>query len=149
MSRIKQLVTQGGADTFTAVAINTGLVADGKAGWNITAISAFWDGKAVAAADFIISAQVATIATVTAYGDADEVARVSWGLQNTAGVAVAVPFEPIKFVTIQPRLTVQPAIYAQVSSITTGAANAVIFVIEYEVVKLTDLEVLRMLAGGA
>jgi hypothetical protein len=151
MSKISQLVTQGGADTFTAVAIDTGLTADGKAGWQINAIRAFWvDGAAVAAADHSISAKVATIATTTTFGSSDEIDRVAWGLQNTAGVAVAVPYEPIKQdFLLEPRVTVQPNIYVQVESAGTAQANDVIFEIYYDVVKLSDLEVLRLLAGGA
>jgi hypothetical protein len=151
MSKASLLVTQGGADTFTAGAIDTGLTADGKAGWQINAIRAFWvDGAAVAAADHSISAKLSTIATTTTFGSADEIDRVAWGLQNTAGVAVAVPYEPVKehFLT-ESRVTVQPNIYVQVESAGTGQANDVILEIFYDVVKLSDIEVLRLLAGGA
>lgn len=149
--RIDQLVTQTGADTTTSAAIQTGLTSDGKAGWNIFAIEAFWvDGAAVAAGDYTASAIISTINTATTYGSDDEIARLSWGCQNTAGVAVAVPFEPVKGKLLnEPRLTVQPTIYAQVQSSATAQANDMIVVIYYEIVKLTDVEVLRLLAGGA
>jgi len=151
MSKISLLVTQGGADTFAAGAIDTGLTADGKAGWQINAIRAFWvDGAAVAAADHSLSAKVATLATTTTFGTADEIDRVSWGLQNTAGVAVAVAYEPVKeHYLVESRVTVQPNIYIQVESAGTGQANDVIVEVFYDVVKLSDLEVLRLLAGGA
>lgn len=149
--RLAQLVTQSGADTFTAVAIATGLTADGKSGWSISSIRAQWvDGAAIAAADYTLEAKVATIATTTTFGSADEVERVMWGCQNTGGVAVAFGFEPIKeqFLT-EPRITVQPFIYAQVASAGTANANDVIIEVFYDIVKLSDLEVLRLLAGGA
>ena len=152
MPRINELVTQGGADTYTEVPILTGLTADGKAGWQIDRIEAFWvDGSTPAAADWQMSAIVKTIETTqTDFGDDDEIARVSWGLQNTAGVAVAVPYEPQKFVDLfEPRVTVQPVIYVAVDSANTAIANDVIIVVYYQVVKLTDIEVLRLLAGGA
>jgi len=151
MSQVALLVTQGGADTFTAGSIATGLTADGKAGWSILGFAAFWvDGASIAAADWSLSAKLATIATTTTFGSADEVERLSWGLQNTAGVAVAVPYEPVRRVMLEePRITVQPLLYCQVESAGTANANDIIFKVFYEIVKLTDLEVLRLLAGGA
>lgn len=151
MSKINQLVTQSGADTSTWVAIPTGLVVDGKAGWSITNMEAYWvDGMSVAAVDYTVNGVLSTVNTATAFGDDDEIARVSWGLQNTAGVAVAVPFEPIKKNQLfEPRITVQPTIYVGIISQTSAQANDIIFVVNYDIVKLTDLEVLRMLAGGA
>jgi hypothetical protein len=152
MPSIKQLVTQSGNDTATAVAIETGLTADGKSGWQINGIEAYWsDGNTVAAADWKLDAILNTLgAGLTTVASDDEIARVSWGLQNTAGVAVAVPYEPSKqYFLVEPRVTVQPFIYASVESTSTSQANDVIFVVYYEIVKLTDIEVLRLLAGGA
>jgi len=151
MAKINQLVTQSGSDTSTWVAIATGLTVDGKAGWQINGMSAYWvDGQSVAAADMIVNGVVSTVNTGTSYGDDDEVARVSWGLQNTAGTAVAVPFEPIKSVQlVEPRVTVQPTIYVGIISQTSGQANDMIFVVNYDIVRLSDNEVLRLLAGGA
>jgi len=151
MSRISQLVTQSGADTFTSVAIETGLVVDGKSGWQINRISAYWvDASLVVASDWWLAAIVSTDSAATTFGEEDEFGRLMWGMQNTAGVAVAVPFEPIKSLDIfEPRVTVQPQIYCAVLSSITGTANDIIFEIYYEAVKLTDLEVLRLLAGGA
>jgi hypothetical protein len=148
---IKKLVTQGGADTFVATAIQTGLTADGKAGWQLQHVSAQWvDGASIAAADYTLSAKVATIATTTGFDSQDELARVMWGAQNTAGVAVAFQFEPIKAELIfEPRVTVQPILYLQVESAGTANANDVVFVITYELIKLSDLEVMRLLVGGA
>lgn len=151
MPSIRQLVTQGGADTFTSVAVPTALTVDGKAGWQINGIRAYWvDGAAVAAADHSLDAVIQTIATVVTAADDEWVENVSWGLQNTAGVAVAVTYEPSKeHFLAEPRVTVQPNIYAAVKSAGTAQANDVIIEIFYEIVKLSDLEVLRLLAGGA
>jgi hypothetical protein len=151
MARESLLVTQGGADTFTAGSIATGLTVDGKSGWSISGFDAFWvDGKGVAAADYLVAAQVATVATATTYGEDDEIGRLTWGLQNTGGVAVAVGYEPIKsLLLLEPRVTVQPEIYVQVYSEGTSNANDIIFIVYYEIVKLSDIEVLRLLAGGA
>jgi len=151
MPVLKILVTQTGNDTFTSKAIDTNLTADGKAGWQINAIEAYWaDGAAVAAGDWYLNAKLATIATSTSFVDDDEIARVDWGLQNTGGVAVAVSYEPFKGIALpEPRVTVQSTIYASVESSGTSQANDVVFRIYYDIVKLSDLEVLRLLAGGA
>jgi hypothetical protein len=144
-------VTQGGADTFTVATIPTGLTVDGKAGWSVTGIEVFWsNGYQAAAADALAHAQLSTIATITTFTSADEIARVSWGIQNTAGVAVAMNFEPIKRVFLsEPRITVQPNIYLQCNTATTGLTNVMLFKVYYDIVKLTDLELLRLFAGGA
>lgn len=152
MPRVSELVTQSGADTYTEVEVLTGLTADGKAGWEIYAIEAFWsDGQAPAAADHQVNVLVKTIETTqTAFGSDDEIGRVAWMMQNTAGVAVAVEIEPIKQLQLfEPRVTVQPSIYIGVASANTAQANDLYVVVYYNIVKLTDLEVLRLLAGGA
>ena len=142
--------TQGGADTFVAVAIDTNLTADGKSGWNITGVSGYYtNGEVGAAADADVNLIVATQATVTTFDQDEEIYRLNWAVANTGGVAVAYPLNLIKReLLIEPRLTVQPYIYMQVSSTLSGIANAIAWELHYEIVKLTDLEVLRLLQGG-
>jgi len=152
MPILRLSVTQGGADTFTQVAIDTDLTADGKSAWQFTRMKAFWsNGYVAAATDQILSAILSTQATtVTVPTDPEEIARVTWAVANTAGVAVAYPVELIKVVDVSiDRITVQPTLYASVSSTTTGLTNVVYFEFEYEVVKLSDIEVLRLLVGGS
>lgn len=145
-------VTQTGADTFTQLAVDTNLTADGKSAWLITKLTAFWEnGYTAAAADQKLSAIVSTKkTTVTTPDEATELARVAWGVANTAGVAVAYPVE-MQRVVVPPidRITAQPLIYLSVDSTTTGIANVIYFTVEYEIVKLSDIEVLRLLVGGA
>jgi len=145
------VVTQTGNDTFTTGSIDTGLSADGKAAWKINSIKAFASNLyTAAAADQTLSAILSSQATVTVPFDPEELGRVNWAVANTAGVAVAYPVEQEKMVLVpEDRLTVQPTLYAQVSSVGTGIANVVYFEISYDVVKLSDIEVLRLLIGGA
>jgi hypothetical protein len=150
MPSIKTIVTQSGADTFTSSELNLPDL-DGKSGYEILGLRAIWsDGQAVAAADWWLDASVQVDATVLAY-DADElIDQVSWGMQNTAGVAVAVPYEPVKeHFLLEPRLTVQPSIYVAVASGATSQANDVMIEVFYQVTKLSELDYLRLLAGGA
>jgi len=143
--------TQGGADTAASAAIETNLVADGKAGWEIFAFEVLWtNGELVAAADWEVTAAITTTTTAPSFISADEIVRLEWGCQNTAGVAVAVAYEPLKSVImIEPRVTVQPTIYFHNVSTLTAQANTMHFHVYYNLVKLSDLEVLRLLAGGA
>jgi len=151
MPSIKGSITQGGADTTAALTIETNITADGKSGWEIFGLEVYWvNGESVAAADWEISGVLQTILATPAYTSVDEIERVSWGLQNTGGVAVAVPYEPIKkIIFTEPRITVQPLIYFYALSTLTGQANQLQFRVFYNTVKLSDLEVLRLLAGGA
>lgn len=151
MPIVRGLVTQGGADTFTAATIDTGLTVDGKSGWLITGFHAFWsDGYTAAAADMVASAVLATQATVTVMSDDEEIARVTWAVANTAGVAVTYPLDLVKSAPIfGERVTVQPNIYVHSSTTTTGLTNDMYYVVEYEIVKMSDLEVMRLLVGGA
>lgn len=145
------VVTQTGSDTLTAVTVDTNITVDGKAGWEIAGVSAYWStGESVAAADWDVNLVIATQPTATLFSDDEEIYRLNWALQNTAGVAVAVPLTLVKReLLLQPRLTVQPAIYVQAVSQLTGTANTLYYEILYDIVKLSDLEVLRLLQGGA
>jgi len=151
MTVLKGVVTQGGADTFTAAQILTGLTADGKAGWEITGFKAFWsNGYLGAAQDAIANCVLATIATVSLPNNDDEIARASWGIQNTGGVAVAFGFDPVKKADLtESRVTAQPDLYVHANSTTTGLTNIFYYEISYEIIKLSDMEVLRLLVGGA
>jgi hypothetical protein len=152
MSILRGVTTQSGADTFTQTAIDTNLTADGKAGWEVVSFRAFWPGMyALAAADMTLSAILATqVTTVTTLNLAAEIARVNWAIANTAGVAVAFPVEQTKTdILIETRITAQPLLYVGISSATTGAANVVYWELEYNVIKLSDVETLRLLVGGA
>lgn len=152
MSILRGVTTQSGADTFTQTAIDTNLTADGKAGWEIISFRAFWPGfYLLAAADMTLSAILATQPTVvTTLNQAAEIARVNWALANTAGVAVAFQVDQMKQdILIEPRITAQPLLYVGISSATTGGTNVVYWEIEYNIVKLSDVETLRLLVGGA
>jgi hypothetical protein len=151
MSLVRTLVTQSGNDTTTSVSIETNLTADGKALWEILGLECYWvDGAAVAAADWSLDAYVGTVTGALAASSADRIASNSWGMQNTGGVAVAVPYKPMqRNILMESRFTAQPNLFMTVQSSGTGQANDVILIVQYRIVKSTDNEVLRMLVGGA
>jgi len=151
MGIIRVAVTQGGADTTGIEQIDTQLTSDGKTGWQITRMQAYWEnGYTADAADQTLSAILCTQPSVPVPTDAEELARLNWAVSNTAGVAVTYPMDLIKeTMAAADRVTVQPTLYAIVASTGTALANLVYFEIEYVEVKLSDVEVLRLLLGGA
>lgn len=151
MARFIANVTQGGADTSASVSIDTGLTVDGKIGIEIYGIEVLWvNGESAAAGDIEVTGGLTTTTSAPSFISADEICRVEWGLQNTGGVAVAVPFEPLKqLILIEPRVTVQPLLYFWAVSANTGQANNLQARVYYNTVKLTDLEVMRLLVGGS
>lgn len=151
MARFFTNSTQGGADTASVATIDTGLTVDGKIGIEIYAFEVLWvNGETAVAADFEVTVALTTTSATPSFISSDEIQRIEWGLQNTGGVAVAVPFEPMKqIILVEPRLTVQDTLYFHVISSATGQANNCHGRIYYNTVKLTDLEVMRLLVGGA
>lgn len=151
MAILKGLVTQSGADTQTSFAIDTSLTVDGKVGWQINRVVMYWDnGEVVAAADYEVKGILTTVNATTVMSSSDEICRCSWSCANTGGVAIAFTQDLIKeSILLAPRLTVQPILYFLASSTLSGNANIIYFQIQYEIVKLTDIELLRLLVGGA
>lgn len=141
---------QSGADTATASQIETGITVDGKVGWEIIGMQCYWtNGEAVAAADYELQIGVRTDATGLNFADLDEIIRTTWAVQNTAGVAVALPLENMKeIILLEPRVTVAPILYVRAESANTAQANNIITRLYYNIIKLTDLEVLRLSQAG-
>jgi hypothetical protein len=151
MPEIRRLVTQTGNDAETRVEIDTGINADSRSIWGIVGISAMWsDGAAVAAADYSLVAYVSTLDAAFSGTNVDYLPPITWGIQNTGGVAVAVAYEPFKsrsfFVS---RATAQANLYLGVYSAGTAQANDVIITVHYEIIRATEMEILRMLVEGS
>jgi hypothetical protein len=151
MSIVRGTVLQSGADAFTQFAIDTNISIDGKFGWEITGFKAYCSTlyTDVTTADYEISALLAVRATtVTTMNESEEIARVMWA-NNFSTAAVAYPVEPVKLAQmLETRATVQPQIYVGLSSTGTGATNRIYYEISYDIVKLSELEVMRLLVGG-
>lgn len=139
-------VTQTGADTYTAEAFTMPYLAE-KQGIEVVALEAYWANSAgIAAADCSLIAGIATQEAVAAWGDDELVSAFPWAAVSGAGsLHVAKVGETL----LVPRVTVQPYIYAQVSSTATAQANIVSFGMFYRIVKLSEVEYYRLLAGGA
>jgi hypothetical protein len=152
MSQIKKAVVQSGLNTLTSVMIPTGLTVDGKSGWNIKRITAkFASPESISSAvDTFVFLQLNTEAGSQSFEDNDSVAYLMWFVSGMAGSTSAFQLMPSEqWNSDLGRLTVQPNLYITVSS--QGLVSAAVFYVEveYEVVKLTDLEVMRLMQGGA
>lgn len=142
---------QTGLDTATGIAIQTGLTADGKTAWMIKAMEVEWVNiQGAPAQDWKLTVALKTTNITADFSSPDEICRVEWAMQNTGGVAVSVYVEPVKsIVLMEPRVTVQPTLYIRLDSAATGLTGSAKVRVYYDIVKLTDVEVLRLLAGGA
>lgn len=151
MAIARYLVTQSGNDATTSVAMNL-FPLDGKSGYEFTAIEVYWkNGESVAAADYEVYVAAQKVAGTLAdrIYEEDWIMGVSWGQQNTAGVAVVDSLEPQKQqILIEPIVTVSQTLNVVCFSSSTAQANQVAVVVHYNVVKLTELEYLRLLAAG-
>lgn len=151
MITIKGTITQTGVNTYTSSLVDTNLSVDGRAGWDIKAFRGFYSNFGVQTpADITQNLILATLATVTNYDSKDEIARVVWQAGGNTFTDVFAQFDAIKAAVFSgSRLTVQPFLYINSSSTGQSAAGILYWEMDYEVVKLTDLEVLRLLQGGA
>jgi len=142
---------QSGANTFTQATIDTNLTIDGRTGWAITGFKC-WASTLyteVTTADYTLAGILATQATtVTTPDDNEEIARIQWA-NNFSTAAVAYPVEPIKLAEmLETRLTVQPQLYFGIDSAGLTAAARIYYEFSYDIVKLSELEVMRLLVGG-
>lgn len=150
MGVIRQRVTQSAADTTTAVQLP--LVAlDGKSGYEIKGMEVLLtNGVSLSASDWQVNAKLLTANGTYTFADDEVIAEIDWGFANVAGVAIGnmIELQKEKFL-MEPRITVQPQIFVQLSSVVTGLVMVADFRVYYDLVKLTELEYLRMLTGGA
>lgn len=144
-------ITQTGNDTTTAVPMNL-FPLDGKSGYEFTAIEVYWkNGRFAPATDWeiYVAVQKQAAALTERISDEDWIMGASWSLQNTAGVAVVAPVELQKQqMLIEPIITVSQSLNIVCFSTATAQANAASLVVHYNVVKLSELEYLRLLAAG-
>jgi len=154
MALVKGVAVLPALGTLTSVSIDTNITADSKSGWEITGFKAHLRSRDATGIEYleamVIDAKLATVATVTLPDSDDEIARVTWGLAWSS----AASFTPIPIIQradmTESRLTVQPLIYVNVvNTVGIVAITDIYYEFSYDVVKLTDVELLRLLIGGA
>lgn len=153
MSSIKQTLVQTASNATTSVEIATGLTVDGKAGWSITGMRFSLPNLSaghVATVDCNVFIQVNTETGNQVFVDKDSIFNQCLQFSGIAASTTSLQvFGDGTVVLPLPRVTVQPTIYLTV--ISNGMAVPLQADIElyYEIVKLSDLEVMRLLQGGA
>ena len=156
MSIIKGTLTQSAPNAFTQSIVDTNIQVDGKTGWAISGFRVYNETlHSNAPNDLRIAVALSTVNTQTAFNSLDELARVAWGSVYEPGTSATTTsmlagVEPIKAaILLEARLTVQPQIFVQVTSVGSNVASVLFFEVQYELIKLSDIELLRLLVGGA
>lgn len=151
MAILRFNVLQSGIDTATATPMNLPSL-DGKSGYEFRAIEVYWkNAEGVAPADWevYVAVQKNNIALNERIAIDDWIVGTSWAQQNTAGVAVVANVEPYKSqILITPIVTVAPDLQIMVFSTLTAQNNQFGVIVHYDLVKLSELEYLRLLAAG-
>lgn len=150
----KGVVVLPAAGTFTQAVFDTNITAESKYGLEITGFKAYMrsrdaTGIEVPESNLIECILATQITTITTPDETEEIARVGWGLRfSTAASMAETEPEKVAFM-LEPRLTVQPTLYIGVKgSVTIGAITDIYYEISYSIVKLSDIELLRLLVGG-
>jgi hypothetical protein len=143
-------ITQTAPDTFTEAAIPTRLTVDGKTGWRLVELSVFFEnGNTLSlVVDCSATLILSTESGLQSFIDPDYVVSTDWAINGTALSTSSVMVDRHRAVSCE-RVTVQPFVYLQCDSSSTGVACVMSYRLAYELVKLTDLEVMRLLQGGA
>lgn len=151
MAIVRGTLVEAVAGTFIQDTIDTNIPVDGKFGWEITGFKAWCSTLYAEAttADYQISAILSTQATtVTTPSDTEEIARVGWANAFTTA-AVAYPVQPILVAQmLESRLTVQPQLYVGLDTDGSAAVSRIYYEFSYQIIKLSELEVMRLLIGG-
>jgi hypothetical protein len=151
MSIIKRIVTQTVLNTTTELALPTGITVDGKAGWLVNRVD-FWLASApiTPITPSVIVVQLNTETGNQPFTDPDSIAL---GIYLTTGIAASTTAIQVNTHTFwesaSGRLTVEPNLYINLATAGLTAVCSVMVSIDYDVIKLTDLEVMRLLQGGA
>jgi len=149
----KVKLVQTGTNVTSEVAIPTYLTVDGKQGWSIIGVDLNVAGLGTivpATASSQILVELNTETGIQNWEDPDNVIYHQLQFRGIAASTSAIQlFGDASIRLLEPRVTVQPNLYLNISSNGLTAVATVYMSVVYEVVKLTDMEVMRMLQGGA
>lgn len=150
MSVIKRQLTQAATDTAKELVIETGLTASGKQGWAIMGMRVTWTNANTAALnDSVMSVSLQTASGALHMSSADVIEKFYWVQAQASTAAIVAITASIERMQVEQRVTVQPELIIRLDSAATSQQNDIAIELYYEPVKLTDIEVLRMLQGGA
>lgn len=149
---IKKTLTQSGADALVSVPIDTNLTIDGKAGWEIIGARVLFNTLHAVSGSTINATKVVlgTESTIPLPSDNEEIFTLQMGIHGVAGSTSSWVINSTQTLVLPaPRVTVQPTLFLYLSSSATGVANVAYVEVHYDIIKLTDMEVMRLYQGGA
>jgi hypothetical protein len=149
---LKYILQQSTANVDAIVTVPTLLTVDGKMGWEVTRVRAYLADVSgvVSTTDITMSIQLNTETGLQGFTDPDQICALGYLFQGTAGGTSAFQVNPIaEWFSEAGRITVQPNLYLLLHTIGAGAVVIAGVEIEYRTVTLTNLEVMRLLQGGA
>jgi len=154
MSSIRTSLSQAVVNTEIELAIPTGLTVDGRAGWSVTGVFIDFVNAALAVSQVeplsSVTVELNTESGGQSYPDKDLITFDVFQFSGAVGAASFVQLDGrSRSVLPIPRLTAQPNLYVYLNSY--GLVNPATIHVEvfYDIVKLSDLEVMRLLQGGA
>lgn len=149
MTIIKQQLVQTGTNVTTELAIPTNIVVNGRTGWSITNFRVTIISILSAAVGQELKVQLNTETGVQNFVDKDLISQVIFRVNGTAaGTGVLTVMPVLSVPLLENRLTVEPNLIVNVSSVGLLAVATIGVEIVYDIVKLTDLEVMTLLQGG-
>lgn len=155
MTTARGVVVLPAAGTFTQATIDTNISADSRFGMEITGFKAYMRSRDATGVEVpesnLIEAILSTrVTTITTPDETVEIARVGWALRFSTAASMAEQEPEKQAIMLMSRLTVQPNLYVGVKGSTTvGAITDIYYEFSYEIVKLSDVELLRLLVGGS
>ena len=150
---MRKTIAQATANADTELVIPTELTVDGRQGWDIIGVRwsvPTWNVGIDPTKDCSLQIQLNTETGSQTFVDPDSI--VNFHLQTSGITASTSAFEVNSYgisELVAPRTTVQPNLYLHVLSTNLLAPMSVNVEIVYDIVKLTDIEVMRLLQGGA
>jgi len=153
MSQVKTVATQATTNGTIEVLIPTLLTVDGKAGWMINGVRFLAPGLNVAVSPLVDCNLFMQLNTETGDQLPTDPDSIVYEVAGFSGIAASTSAFQVQssFESVIPngRLTVQPDLFFRLTSSGMTAALTVYVTVFYDIVKLTDLEVMRLMQGGA
>lgn len=142
-------LVQGGNDAFVQAQIATGLFGQTKTAYRVREIITEWSGTLGAgnAAQYEFALTRKSFAAMPVLTDKSLIVKTKRiGSFTTSGQAVIPQIERIIYSDLDNLLIVEDPVYAQLDSNASGATNTLLVRIGYEIVTLSDVDRLTLIA---
>lgn len=140
-------LTQGGADTFVQGSVSTDIIPENGLVYQVSeVILSFQSVFSTLAADAWVQWSLSRDTKTAAYGmqDADIMLFDGFSFSLTTSGAAVIK-QQYRYENLRGLYIVEPTIYAQLGSATTGITNVATMRIYYDEVKMSEVEILRIL----